>query len=284
MWKTFAVILLLTILLTSCNFPLAATPDRESLIATKVAETLAAVETEALPSPEATATIAQDLTATSPTATLEPTMTATPPPTATVTPPASDPASQLGEPSFRDTFDNGRSWGLDKPYEDTHITIKVADGSMDFINKAAKGGRRWRLSSRNPQNLYLEGTFKPTSCSGGDNYGLVLRAPDYTEGHGYYFGATCDGRFNFVRWDKNGVTTLVNWTADANILSGANQVNRLVIMATNDTFNLYVNGHLIREVKDTGITAKGFIGAYTSSIEDPNFTVHLTEISIWNLP
>lgn len=280
MRKIPAVLLLLTFILTSCNFPLAKTPDSASLIATKVAETLAAAETAVIPTLQSTDLNELPAPSETPTLTPEPTLT----PTATATAPASDPALSLGAPSFKDTFDNGVSFGLASPYEDSVITIKVENGSMVFKSQAIKGGRRWRLTSRDPKNLYLEGTFKTVSCSGMDHYGLVFRSPTYTDGIGYYFGVNCNGQYNFVRWDASGSTTLINWTAEPKLQSGINQVNRIGVMATNDSFRLYANGNLIKEFTDTGIINKGFIGAFASAVEDPGFTVNLDQISLWNLP
>jgi len=40
---------------------------------------------------------------------------------------------------------------------------------------------------------------------------------------------------------------------------------------------------LVRELTDSGIPAKGYIGAFASAFEDPGFTVHLEEIFLWTL-
>jgi hypothetical protein len=54
-------------------------------------------------------------------------------------------------------------------------------------------------------------------------------------------------------------------------------------MANDDTFRFYINGSLVKEISDQGITEKGYIGAFASAFEDPNFTVLLDEISLWPL-
>jgi len=281
MRKTITVFLLLVFTLTSCNFPLSKPPQDDNLIATKVAETLSAAQTAVIPTLQQEATGESPIPTPSPSLTPEPTFTATP--TVTETAPATDPALTLGSPGFSDTFNDGVSFGLTSPYEDPQMIIKVENGAMVFKSLAIKGGKRWRLTSRNPQNLYLEGKFRTISCSGNDQYGLVFRAPTYTDGIGYYFGVSCNGQYYFLRWDNAGSNTLVSWTAEPKILAGANQVNRLGVWASNDTFRLYINGHLVRELTDSGIPAKGYIGAFASAFEDPGFTVHLEEISLWTL-
>ena len=278
MKKSFTIILLLTFLLTSCNFPLTqATPDM-NLVDTSVAATLAAAETKTLP------TVPVLHVATQPHNTPSPSVTSTLTPTATSTPLAGDPAESLGEPGFQDTFTNGTAFGLNEPYEDDAVTIHVENGAMVFESKKIKTGLRWRLTSRNPQNLYLEGTFRTVSCSGTDQYGLVLRAPSYSDGNGYYFGVTCNGQYYLMRWIDDKQDTILSLTPDARILSGSGQSNRLGFMADGDHLRLYINGVLLSEITDQGIVDKGYIGAFVSAYEDADFKVNLEDIKLWTLP
>lgn len=283
MRKTIPILILFILLLTSCNFPLSKpTPDL-NIVSTKVAATLSAVQTQAQP----TAPIAATEDPLSPTITpsLEPTSTPTeqPSPTPIATPPAGDPAITLGEPGFFDTFSSGISFGLSNPYEDEAVLISVENGAMVFKSKRINNGIRWRLTSRNPQDLYLEGRFNVTRCSGADQYGLIVRAPSYSDGIGYYFGVTCSGQYYLLRWDKEGQNTVVSLTSDDSILSGSGQINRLGIVADGDTIRLYANGELLKELTDKGLADKGYIGAFVSAREDQNFTVRLEELKLWTL-
>jgi len=283
MRKTIPILILFILLLTSCNFPLSKpTPDL-NIVSTKVAATLSAVQTQAQP----TAPIAATEDPLSPTITpsLEPTSTPTeqPSPTPTATPPAGDPAIALGEPGFFDTFSSVSSFGLSNPYEDEAVLISVENGAMVFKSKRINNGIRWRLTSRNPQDLYLEGRFNVTRCSGADQYGLIVRAPSYSDGIGYYFGMTCSGQYYLLRWDKEGQNTVVSLTSDDSIFSGSGQINRLGIVADGDTIRLYANGELLKELTDKGLADKGYIGAFVSAREDQNFTVQLEELKLWTL-
>lgn len=281
MKKLTIVVVLLAVLLTSCNFPLLRPTPDINLVATKVAETLSAAQSQSAPTmtPQVIVETPQPVTETP---TVEPSFTATA--TSTTTPPAGDPALTLGEPGFYETFSSGTSFGLADPYEDDAVTIKVKNGAMIFSSVAINRGMRWRLTSRDPLNLYLEGTFTTLNCSGVDQYGLVIRAPTYSDGIGYYFGVTCGGQYYLMRWDAGGQKSIVNLTTDAVITAGPNQSNRLGIMASGKTIRLYVNGKLVKELEDDGITAKGYIGAFASAKEDPSFTVHLEELKMWALP
>ncbi len=279
MKKSLPVILVFVFVLAACNLPIKQSTPDPAKVATLVAATL---------------TAAQPITPLESTLTLppqeEPTPTATttiePTPTETATPTLSpeDPALTLGEPSFKDTFSSGVSFGLSPdPYEDPAIKINVQNGAMVFTSYQANAGRRWRLTSRNPRDLYLEGTFTSVTCTGTDEYGLVLRSQTYSDGTGYYFGLTCNGKYTFVRWDTSDATILIKRTDSAEIQVGPGKSNRIGVMARGNSFRLFINGVYIEEVKDSGIDQNGYIGAYSNAWENPGMLVRLEEISLWTL-
>ena len=285
MHKIFPILLLASILLTSCNLPLSTAPAPDAdLIATRVAETLAVMHPQTTPTTQSQTTEAPP-TAVPPTETPQPTATLTQATTSTPTAQPDDPALTLGQPDFFDTFQNGTAFGLTSaPLDDADVITKVENGNMVFQAKNNHWGRRWRLTSRNPENLYLEAKFKTIACSGLDQYGLVLRAPNYGDGAGYYFGVSCNGQYNFFWYDKPGnMHKIVDWTSDTKILTSTNQENRLGVMATGSTFKLYINGAFVKEITDTSIKDKGYIGVFVAGTESNNLTIHVEEISLWPL-
>lgn len=275
--RKLSIIILLSLLsLTSCNLPLVKSTPNTDVVATRVAQTLSAQPSATLqPTQEVLPTI--ELTTPPPTATL--TVTSTP----TTSP--GDPKLTLGSPNFQDTFNGGNAFGLQgSPYEDDAVRISMQSGAINFTSLAINAGKRWRLTSPQPRNFYLEGTFKTINCSGYDHFGLVMRAPSYSDGIGYYFGVSCNGQYIFQRWDGSGTSTVIGWASDPNIKTGPNQTNRIGVKAVDDTFKLYVNGYLVKEFTDSGLTAKGHFGAYVTALENSNFTVDLEELLEWNLP
>ncbi len=275
MRKIIPLVLLLSLILTSCNFPLSRSTPNPDLVDTMVSATLNAVSTPTVQLPTTSIpTVALNTLAPADTPTITP----------TATPPPGDPKLTLGVPGFTDTFTNGTAFGLVTPYEDDAVIIKIENGSMQFSSLRINGGKRWRLTSRNPKNLYLEGTFRIVSCAEDDQYGLVFRSPTYGDGIGYYFGVTCSGKYSLQAYDGTDSFNIVGWTADSNILSGSGQVNRLGVMAVNNSIKLYVNGNLIKESSDSSIDKPGYVGAYTAAYDDPGFTVQMEEISLWSLP
>jgi hypothetical protein len=205
-----------------------------------------------------------------------PAPSATPEPSATSV--AGDPKLDLGNPTFRDTFNNSDSWPI---YDDEHVQMKVQDSSLQMTLLNPDKWNSWLLTWAILRNFYLEVTVKPGECADTDNYGLLARAPNDTEA--YLFGFTCDGRYSFRRWTGERFITNVDWTASDYILSGKNQTNRLGLKADGTTFSLYANGHLLTELHDANYL-RGGIGLYASAFKTANFLVRFQEVQYWELP
>lgn len=289
MRKTIGGLLLLALLLTACNLPSAESSSSGETIATRVANTLTA-ELGSEINPVATSvssTLAAKTSEALQTASPSPLPTQTAPPTASPLPsetptPTLTPALDLGSPTWRNTLDKPTAFGLQEPYQDANSAFSVANGVMVIKSFNNAGYRGWRLTSQAPANIYLQGIYLTRSCAGQDQYGLVLRAPDYESGQGYYLGLTCDGQYRFVRWDATGVTSLASGSNPA-ILGGSNQTNRLAIRAEGSVFKLYANDKLLQEVTDSTFTGSGHFGVYVAGVSR-NLVVDLDEIAYWTLP
>lgn len=199
-------------------------------------------------------------------------------PTLALTQPATDPILTLGEPTWKDTFDNGNNWGVGV---NEFVDSNVDSGSLQMLALTTKNG--WILSNQKVANFYVQLTGKMSTCTGTDNYGLFLRSPSISAKSGYLFGISCDGKYAFREWNLDTMTVLRNWTSNAAILKGSNQVNRLGVMAKGSELKLYVNGVLIDTIKDKTFS-QGYIGLYIGRKETKNLTSILDEISIWSLP
>ena len=176
MKKRLLIIPFILLFLASCNFPLFKSSVTNSEVATRVAQTLAATNSAIIPSAEGNATVMY-VTAT------ETILTASPSNTPTVTPTPADPKSTLGTPVYADTFKSGSAFGLNTPYSDDASEMYIQDGNLVMATTKTYSGIRWRLTYPTPKDFYVEGTFKTVQCKGDDFYGLVLRSPDYNDGH-----------------------------------------------------------------------------------------------------
>jgi hypothetical protein len=274
------LLLSLALLVSACSPRQPATPDPNAL-ATAVQATLDAEPTlTPIPPTNTPEPVIATNTPALPTATVFFTET----PTLTPTVSNEDPLGYLGPAAGRDTLDSGAGFGLDEEgYEDDYVRMRISEGSLFIHNFSTVGWRGWRVRPPKIQNGYIEGTFTTHSCLGSDQYGLVVRAPEYATGIGYYFGLTCDGRFNLVRWTEDGTSVVISNTQSDAIRTGSGQINRAGVMLRGDNLRLYVNGRVVQEVTDDAISAAGFYGPFISGVSG-TMVVSLDEIAYWNLP
>ncbi len=281
MKKNISIFLFILILLSSCNFPTkSAEQDSSSIVATRVAQTLIAVpsSTNIVPS----LVQSTDVLPTVSLPTITPSQTATLTPTPTTSP--ADPKIALGTPVYANTFTSGSDFDLASPYMDEAVKLSVHDGVLEFTSLGLNYGRRFQLTYPKPKDFYIEGVFQTVSCSGLDHYGLVMKAPNYFDGYGYYIAFSCSGQYIIQKWDSGGISTINNWSSDSHILAGSSQTNRLGVWIKGNDIKLYANGVLIKELSDSSFSNAGHFGIYGSAVDSGNFDFKVNEISQWNLP
>ena len=299
--KTRLIVALLLLSVTAaCALPQAApnnppTQVSQNDIATEIAKVLTSVPTQmstpitipTQPAPVVTATSAQP-PATEPAApTANPTNPPenTPAPTATAvplptnTPPATDPRQSLGNPTWTDNFNNDNNW----PMGDDKFTQWEIKNNL-LVIKPLNTLDGWRLTWPDLKNFYLEMTAKTESCSNADHYGLIFRVPDKKAAdRGYLYGITCDGKYALRTWNGKKMGVLVNWTANSAILTGANQINRIGVMAVGKQIRLYANGVLLKEVQDDTYSEGGF-GLFIGSQKPEQMTLDVQDVRYWDHP
>jgi hypothetical protein len=295
-FKKLLFIALAVALITGCSIPgpepnpTATTPSEDAL-ATQVAAIftatalvqpqVATATTEAVVPPPAT--IAPTI---EPTATQAPTASPTVPPTPTTGPTATpfkdDPRTVLGSPTFTDkTFKENANWG--KAWEDDFTKGEFDNNQLVLTSKGVDG---WTVSWPKVKNLYLEMTATTGTCSGSDRYGVIIRVPEVTFDRGYMAGLTCDGQYSLRYYDPEAenYNYLINWTYTNYANKGSNQTNRIGLWAEDNTFKVYVNGHLVGEAQDDTLTEEGRFGPWIGHSATDNFTIYISEISYWDLP
>jgi hypothetical protein len=242
---------------------------------------------EASPTAGATEPVATPTNADSPTpesTAAEPTPSPTQSPAATSTPttPSTDPKAGLGNPKFRDIFENDDNWSL---YDNKRVSFEIDDDRLRMIALQADSSDWFMLSWPQLEDFYLEMTATPKDCSGRDRYGLVFRSvkSDDAGYEGYMFGLTCDGQYSLRIWNGSKHIVLVNWTASQAIHKGPNQANRLGVLVKGKKISLYANGNLLTEISDDQY-AEGRFGPFVGSVNTEDFTVNVSEIAYWDLP
>jgi hypothetical protein len=220
-----------------------------------------------------------------PTSTLQsalPSDTPAPSPTSAVTPTSTpvpgDPAAALGAPGWKDSLDTTKNFYL---YENDNTAIEAGSSALRLVGRTNIGWHGWSLTyAQNGSDFYLEGTFKTGECSGADLYGIVFRANK--ENAGYFFGVTCDGRYNLHARDFNNNidNEILALKSNAAILSGSGQTNRIGVKTEGSKISLYANGTLL-EVLTNDAYASGYFGAFIAAFETSGFTVDLDQIALW---
>jgi len=277
MYKRLLISLVLVVLLiTACNIPTGVPTPTVDIVATQVARILTEMPEPELPTP----TAPQDTPF--PTQVIEtptPTLEATPSPTS----PPEDPRDILGAPTFVDTLESGRAFGLDGTvYDDDFTFIRVESGALVLTSRYATGYHGWRTGGTKLENAYIESTVRVGECAGTDTYGLVFRSPDFIKG--YWFQVNCEGDWAFGYWDGSQYIHLESGSnVDTAFNTGSNQVNRLGVMAIGSNFTLFANGKKIAELEDSTFTDPGSYGMMISARATPNFTIYAEEFAYWKL-
>lgn len=194
-----------------------------------------------------------------------------------------DPAVYLGKPDWVDEMDKPQFWPVDT---DVFTSAVFENGAYKFVGLTEVPG--WRIASTvELGKAYIEATVKMgAACSDTDNYGIIFRVPKNSGyNRGYFYGVTCDGRYNLRMWDglsgESGKSvTLKYFTASEFINKGKNQVNRLGVMTVGDRILLFVNGEKVDEIVDETYDL-GFFGLFVNQDKTKDLTVYVDQVRYW---
>lgn len=194
-----------------------------------------------------------------------------------------DPAIYLGDPDWVDAMDKPEYWPVGS---DDFTSAEFANGAMKFVAKDELPG--WRIASTGELGqAYIEAVVKMgAACSETDAYGIIFRVPKNSGyNRGYFFGVTCDGRYNLRMWDglsgENGKSvTLKYFTASDVINKGKNQTNRLGVMTVGDRIALFINGQQVDEIVDDSFEL-GYFGLFINSDKTKDLTVYVDQVRYW---
>ena len=198
-----------------------------------------------------------------------------------------DPAIYLGDADWIDEMETAEYW----PTGSNEFTSAAFEnGTLKLVALSETNG--WRIASTSMLgNAYIEADVKMSACSETDGYGFIFRVPENTDyNKGYLFGITCDGRYSLRKWDglasEDGLMLwLKYYTISEWINEGANQSNRIGVMALDNRIILYVNGERVDEIiDDDNVYAEGFFGLYVNRDKTENLTIIVDKVSYWTDP
>lgn len=303
MKKLFPLLLTLTLLLGACNLPGGNNDNSaaenqnavETLSALIVLQTLEAhtAEAETGGATEGDNADSGDDPVAAGTATPFPTIsptpteappTALPSPTITLTPTeaAEDPAILLGDPDWKDEFDNETYWN---PYSGGSFNSEIKDGKFYLTMVDTLDYDYWITSAPVIRDFYLEvEATTPDTCEAGDFFGIMFRAPDDKKyNKGYILSFNCAGQYRLTYWNGNSYDYIINWADSEAIIAGGNATNRIGIRAQGDQLDVYANGTKINGFIDT-TSGTGLIGLSVGASDTKNFVVIFDNMRYWLLP
>jgi len=198
-----------------------------------------------------------------------------------------NPAIYLGDADWIDEMETAEYWATGS---NEFNSAACENGTLKLIALSETNG--WRIASTPVLgNAYIEADVKMGACRETDGYGFIFRVPKNTGyNKGYLFGITCDGRYSLRMWDGlTGESGLMLWlkyyTISEWINEGANQSNRIGVMALDNRFLLYVNGEKVDEIiDDDNNYAEGFFGLYVNRDKTENLAIVVDKVSYWTDP
>ena len=268
MKKYLLLIVMMQLLIVSCNFPASQTIEFNEQVATKAAFAMTATF---ISNKQFESTITPN--AISPTFEM-----------ATQTPAATISIDNLGEPDWEDDFSTPANWfksGSSAIYGNSVFLIK--NGAFIFETSALEG-MIWHLNYQKTRDFYLEADFNLVNCAGNDQFGLVLRATNYSDGFAYYALFTCDGKFNLLTNTTLGlVASSSEWKKISDFVNYSGANIQMGVWLQDSTIRLFANQVLLQEYTDTSHPEQGHFGFAINPRQTPAFQVKADNIALWHL-
>lgn len=181
-----------------------------------------------------------------------------------------------GDPKVEDHFERGSSgFGINAGLnDDENIRIISLNNRLSLEPKKNNGWINWRLRPPSLSDSAVEMEFSIITCARGDRSGIMMRAGDYTSGHGYYFSLSCEGTVSILK-----DTAILN-TADArgSFKNSSGDINVMAAIAQGNTLSLRINGETLLTVQDDTY-AEGFNGFFTSPQGQNTLTMDVLRFS-----
>lgn len=167
----------------------------------------------------------------------------------------------MGEPKISETFIKGSSgFGLAEGVnEDATINLNTVTGGLLVEPKMSNGWRSWRLRPPAVYSSVVEMDFAFLSCAANDQIGIIMHAPSYDEGKGYYFAIDCSGIMTLYR-DSSSLGSV---DASSILDRDPSHLNRLRAQINGPQVEFYLNGTKAIEVRDNTYP-QGYSGFFSA--------------------
>ncbi len=233
---------------------------------------------DALPQNPITEPPPPSFTAPPPTATIDwfpATETATPQFVATQAPtPERKPG--VGKLLLTDHFTSGDPW---HPGTSEDASVVVGLGRLTLAAQPGVNAFRIRQGPALTA-FYAEITAQTSLCRGGDEYGMLFRAPNNVA---YYsFTLSCDGRARVDRVRTGRLYPLHAPIASADVPPGAPGEVRMGVWASGSDLRFFLNGRYQFGVTDATLSS-GALGAFARSTGTTPVTITFSDLSVYSV-
>ena len=110
--------------------------------------------------------------------------------------------------------------------------------------------------------------------------GLIFRFVD--EDNFYFFAVSANGYFSLFKREDAGWVTLVDWTESEALNSGPGTLNRIGVLARDETITLLVNSRGVAQVDDRSLDS-GAIGLAAGTFQEAGLEVSFDNFALWDL-
>jgi hypothetical protein len=190
----------------------------------------------------------------------------------------------LGTPTWFDNFElQSGLWPL---FQDDQTNYEIKNGAL-VVSALQQSGDLWRVASYpSVSDQYIQAVFKTSeSCTGKNSYGFAIRSyaqNDSIYDNGYFAAFACNGSYRIYSLVDGTFTSIQEWTIDENLRQGAEQTNRIGVLANGNELAIYINGAKIATFTDSSHT-QGQFGILIRAEESAPFVVSVEEFSYWEI-
>lgn len=183
-----------------------------------------------------------------------------------------NPIILFGEAKNVDNFERGSSgFGINAGLNDDEgLRIIALNNRVSLEPKKNNGWLNWRLRPPVIGDGAAEMEFAIATCARGDRTGLIMHAPDYGSGHGYYFSLACEGTVSILKDSE------ILGTADAQAMfkNSSGDTNVLTAVIRGNKLTAILNGEVVLSAEDSTYT-EGYSGFFTAPQNQDTLTLDI---------
>lgn len=177
------------------------------------------------------------------------------------------------------TDDFRRARGLWPMESDENATFAYVDRAFQ-IEVLKKNWLASSVTKQEVSDFYAEVDVALVDGPPASEFGLAFR---YNDAENFYlYAVTGDGSYSLWKLVANEWKTVVEWTETEALLTGAEAVNRLAVLAQGTTITLLVNDTVLTQIEDDAFDA-GRIALAVGTFDEAGAVVAFDNLDLWQI-